>query len=761
MTTTTEINDQFITEIGRRYNVTKISVCMVLRESISTRFQENCDYLTSNGCDVDVLRSALNEIVGKEVQDFRANDIHNMFSTLMGNNQGSIPITLTEQMQDIYTSKETYPSKKLYFEDFLDEVISKLKPTSKAVVLLTKTGFTQNSSPSSDPLRKYKHVKEHCVDLNVKAASRRIDPLIGRVDEVQRMLEILSHYKKKNPLLVGEPGVGKTHIAEGLASKIEAGDVPDHLKGARVFSVSIGDLLAGAKFRGEFEEKVKNILEDLKKIKESEGIYPVLFIDEIHQAIGAGAGASKEGVDMANMLKPALANGDLSCIGATTQQEFDERIRAEKALMRRFQVVKVEEPSKEETLRILELGIKPVLQDFHGVTYAPEVLKRIVDLSDQYITQEFFPDKAISIADSIGAKLNANREILETGRRDTTVDDVEQVISTITGTPVEAFKQKREEAEYEDLSESIKQVIFGQDEAIETIVEQVEYASAGFRDEGQPLGAFLLVGPTGTGKTELAKQIANKTSANFFQLNMSEYTEEHSVAKLFGSPPGYVGTESGGVLTNEIMNRPHTVLLLDEIEKAHGKVYDALLGIIDGAKMKDGKGVEVDFSNVLVLMTSNAGATVAANTKATIGLGQSDKVEETKVMAQADVIKATFKPEFRNKITGIVTFNSLSKEHMIRIVDKFINVTSKKLLVKGIVLNVDQEAKELIAERGYDPAMGARPIKREVDMSITKRLVKPMLQSKVASGDEVNVTVKDGEIIISFDKIEKEVEVKQ
>jgi len=481
---------------------------------------------------------------------------------------------------DISKNNAQQEKRPMYFEDVINSIYSLVKadPDMYVVYFLNKSGYKHDPDSGIASKGKYKHIAEHCDNLNERAKSKLIDPLIGRRKEVERMVEILAHYKKKNPMLVGLPGVGKTAVVEGLASLIEQGQVPEALKKTVIYSLNVGKILAGSKFRGEFEDKVKGVLEDLEKMLAKEGISGVLFIDEVHQVMGAGAGGSKEGVDLANMIKPGLANGSLSCIGATTDDEFNQKITKDKALMRRFQVVKIEESSAKETLRILEQGIKPVLEKYHGVTYPKEVLQRIVDLSAQYVTTQYFPDKAISICDSVGARMKTT---LKGVRTKTSIKDVEEIISIITGTPVEAFKQKTGKDQYEDIGANIKENLYGQDEAVDIMVDQLELAKAGFKDEGQPIGSFLLLGPTGTGKTEFAKQVAAQTKSNFFKLNMSEFSEEHSVAKLFGAPPGYEGHDNGGVLTNEVMKYPHTILLLDEIEKAHKKVYDALLGIID------------------------------------------------------------------------------------------------------------------------------------------------------------------------------------
>lgn len=760
---TNRITEELITGVVEESEIDTISTCKFFRYCLKDDYDENLEYLKSRGCDVEFLKKALDEHI--EVEDAQLeifSQVRNMMHRRSNNDAA-----MTPDLKKVFDHSKQAAQKEqraMYFEDITNAIfeIAKTEPDMYVVYFLKKAGYKHDPEGGASGVKgKYKFLAEHCDNLNERAKSKLIDPLIGRRKEVERMVEILAHYKKKNPMLVGLPGVGKTAVVEGLASLIEQKQVPEELQNTIIYSLNVGNILAGSKFRGEFEEKVKGVLKDLQKLKEKDNINGILFIDEVHQVMGAGAGGSKEGVDLANMIKPGLANGELSCIGATTEDEYNQKITKDKALVRRFQVVKIEEPSDAETLRILEQGIKPVLEKYHGVTYSKEVLERIVNLSKQYVTTQYFPDKAISIADSVGARIKTTHK---KSRKNAKIEDVEEIISIMTGTPIAAFKQNRDKDSYVDIATNIKNVIYGQDDAIDAVVEQVELAKAGLHDEGQPIGSFLLLGPTGTGKTELAKQIAAQTQSQFFKINMSEYIEEHSVAKLFGAPPGYEGHEEGGTLTNHVMKYPHTVLLLDEIEKAHKKVYDALLGIIDGASMTDGRDNVVDFSNVLVLMTSNAGATTAAQTKKPIGLASNTKTEAVaKAEAMVGELNTIFRPEFRNKLSGVVKFNSLTEDIMDKIVDKFLKVAELKLTTKGIKLNVNKKAKELIAKEGFDSAMGARPIKREIDIQIVKPLAQPILKNELAPGDTVKVTVKDNKIKLEFvkpkPKVEEKVEV--
>lgn len=748
---TNKITEEVINGVIAESNINTISVCKFFRYCLKDDFKENIAFLKAKGADVDFLKEALDSHI--EVEDAQL-EIFTQVKTLM-NRSSQLEPTMTPELSKVFELMKKAASKDqrpMYFEDMVNAIylISKSDPDMYIIYFLKKSGYKHDPDSSVGTKGKYKFIAELCDDLNARAGKKLIDPLIGRRKEVERMVEILAHYKKKNPMLVGLPGVGKTAVVEGLASLIEQGQVPEALKKSRIYSLNVGNILAGSKFRGEFEDKVKGVLQDLKTMREKENINAILFIDEVHQVMGAGAGGSKEGVDLANMIKPGLANGDLSCIGATTEDEYNQKILKDKALMRRFQVVKIEEPSAEETLRIMEQGVKPVLEEYHNVKYSKEVLQRIVDLSKQYVTSQYFPDKAISIADSVGARIKTT---LGGNRVDALVEDVEEIVSSITGTPITAFKKIDKKDSYVDLAKNIKDAIFGQDEAVDRLTDQVELAKAGLRDEGQPIGSFLLLGPTGTGKTELAKQIAAQTDSHFFQLNMSEYSEEHSVSKLFGAPPGYEGHDTGGMLTNEIMKYPHTVLLLDEIEKAHKKVYDALLGIIDGASMTDGRDNKVDFGNVLLLMTSNAGAAAAARTRTPLGINSNNKDGlEAKSKVMDGVLKDTFSPEFRNKLTGVLLFSPLDESIMGKIVDKFIKLAQVKLMSKGIKLSISKKAKEFLAKKGYDPEMGARPAKKLIDDTIVKQLVKPILKKEVEAGDTVKVVLADDEIKLEFIK---------
>ena len=728
-----------------------LSIAKFVHYCINDEYLETQAFLTSRGCDVKALSKALKAQVLKEEPELLA---HEQFARMLGGSASAVALTPSYKkvLEDV---KKTVAKdgRDMFFEDFINSLytISTIKD-SQTIYLLDASGYKHNPNVGIKSKGKYKELYKLCEDLNEKAKNKKIDPLIGRREEVQRMVEILAHYKKKNPCLIGPPGVGKTQVVLGLASLIESGEVPDALKNCKIFSLEVSKLIGGTKFRGDFEQRLQDLLEDIKKMTDEGIIQPILFIDEIHQAIGAGSAGQGQGApDMSNIIKPMLADGTLSLIGSTTDAEYKQHIAKDKAFARRLQQVKIEEPSAAETLRILEQGIKPVLEKYHKVKFPKAVLEIAVELSGKYITSQYFPDKAISLIDSVGAKLRTNDLSM---RRTANISDVEEIVSQITGTPVSAFKKKTGKNAYIDLEKMIKTELYGQDEAITKIVEAYELNKAGLGDEGQCIGSFLLLGPTGVGKTELAKLLAKHTESHFMTINMSEYSEKHSTAKLFGAPPGYEGYKEGGLLTNEITKYPHTVLLLDEIEKAHEKVREALLGIIDGGNMTDGEGNRVDFKNVIVLMTSNAGAALSSKTKAPVGLATviDDKFAAQKTI-KTEVINNTFAPEFRNKLSGIVNFNSLDKTIIDKITEKFITQTSNKMFSKkNFTIAVTQEVKDFIAKEGYDPLMGARPIARTVKKLIDIPLIKPILKGEIKELDVVTFDVVDGEVKFKVSK---------
>lgn len=704
---------------------------------IEGKHPSNIKYLESNGCNVPLLRAQLRDQVQEDNE------------SIFGQGMGLLQTYITPDMEAIlhYLNSSVTDNKVVpTFEDVISFIMSANNKSSHAfedIVFALKTaGYNPNPVAT---MNQYKVLSKHCVDLVVKAKNNKIDPLIGREAEVTRMIEILAHYKKKNPLLVGEAGVGKTAIVEGLASAIAQNKVPEALIGAKIFSTSIAALMAGTKFRGDVEEKMQELLAELKKYEEEQKVPTILFIDEIHQIIGAGTNSGgQDGASIANIIKPQLANGELSLIGATTDKEYKRTIQKDDALNRRMQVVRISPPSDDETIEIIRKGIAPVLTTYHGVKFSKPVIESAVRLSSKYITDKAQPDKAISVLDSVGARLRT------TDKRDTArVSDVERLISTITGTPMSAFKQKVGKEEYVDIEARLNANVFGQTEAVKKIAEIYERSKAGLSEEGQPIGSVLAIGPTGVGKTEVAKSLAELTDSYFLKINMGEYTEEHSVSKLFGAPPGYVGHNEGGLLTNAIRKNPHSIILLDEIEKAHTKVYEALLGIIDGAKMTDGEGNTVDFTNTFIIMTSNVGAASAAARK-TIDLGSNGLAEKAKAVVSMAALQTTFSPEFRNKLSAIIKFNSLGEAEVRNVTDKFLNKAKQTLKdKKGIEVEFTEAVYEWINKNGFDALMGARPIKKLIDTKIIDVLVKPILRSEIKSGDVLSFDILDNDVAYS------------
>ena len=704
-----------------------VTPCLLIKSCVDDSYQGNIQYLEDNQCNVGLLRTHLQAQIDED----------NEHALVMGVSpydgfSSTDMRKLEEYIQEYVMMSGQAPEFKEILEYITEE--NKKKPDLYAEVMfaLKSSGYAPVKVKSGSS--KYKVISKYCVDLVDKAANNRLDPLIGREAEVERMIEILAHYKKKNPLLVGPAGCGKTQIVEGLASAIAQDKVPDALKGAKIFSTSIASLMAGTKFRGDVEEKVGQLLAELKRHEKETQLPTYLFIDEIHQIIGAGSnGGNNDGSNIANIIKPELASGELALIGATTSKEYKRTIQKDDALNRRFQTIRIEEPSDAETIEILRRGIAPVLTDFHGVKFTKSVIKRAVELSSKYITDKAQPDKSISLLDSIGARLRTTES-----RTNARVSDVEKLISAITGTPVSAFKQKSKAEEYIDIEKELSKTVFGQSEAVKQISGIYERSKAGLSDEGQPIGSVLCVGPTGTGKTATAMELARLTDSHFMKINMGEYTEQHSVAKLFGAPAGYVGHKDGGLLTNEIRQNPHTVLLLDEIEKAHPKVFESLLGIIDGAKMTSGEGDVVDFSNVFILMTSNVGAAQAAKRKPINLTGSESLVKQVKDSVSMKALESTFSPEFRNKLTAVINFNPLGVDEIRRVTDKFLDLAKAKLKErKGVEIEFTEAVYEYVNKNGFDSAFGARPIAKLVNTEIVDRLVKPLLRGEVSKGDHL------------------------
>lgn len=579
---------------------------------------------------------------------------------------------------------------------------------------------------------------KYCVDLNAKSAKGDIDPLIGREEEVERCIQVLCRRRKNNPLLVGDPGVGKTAIAEGLALKITRGETPEILSKSTIFSLDMGALLAGTRYRGDFEERLKAVVKELEEHPDA-----ILFIDEIHTVIGAGA-TSGGAMDASNLLKPALAGGKLRCMGSTTYKEFRQHFEKDRALSRRFQKIDVNEPSVADSVKIL-MGLKPYFEQHHDIRYTNDAIKAAVELSARYIHDRKLPDKAIDVIDEAGAA----QHLLPDSRRRKTLGakEIEAVVAKIARIPPKNVSKDDAEV-LRDLEKTLKRVVFGQDKAIETLSSAIKLARAGLREPEKPIGNYLFAGPTGVGKTEVAKQLADTLGVELLRFDMSEYMEKHAVSRLIGAPPGYVGFDQGGMLTDGVDQHPHCVLLLDEIEKAHPDVFNILLQVMDHGKLTDHNGRAVDFRNVILIMTSNAGA--ADMQKAAIGFGR-DKREGEDTAA----IERTFTPEFRNRLDAVVSFAPLSREVIIQVVDKFVLQLEAQLIDRNVHIELSPEAADWLAEKGYDDRMGARPLGRVIQEHIKKPLAEELLFGRLTKGGVVKVGVKDDAIVLNIEELGK------
>ena len=592
----------------------------------------------------------------------------------------------------------------------------------------------QTENATSEENAKESALSKYCVDLNAKATEGSIDPLIGRDNEVERCIQVLCRRRKNNPLLVGDPGVGKTAIAEGLARQIIAGDTPEVLSNTTIFSLDMGALLAGTRYRGDFEERLKAVVTELEEHPDA-----VLFIDEIHTVIGAGA-TSGGAMDASNLLKPALQGGKLRTMGSTTYKEYRQHFEKDRALSRRFQKIDVNEPTVEDTIKILR-GIKSHFEDHHSIKYTSDAIKSAVELSARYITDRKLPDKAIDVIDEAGA---AQHLVTESKRRKTIgLKEIEAVVAKIARIPPKNVS-KDDAAVLKDLEPSLKRVVFGQDTAIEALTSAIKLARAGLREPEKPIGSYLFAGPTGVGKTEVAKQLADTLGVEMLRFDMSEYMEKHAVSRLIGAPPGYVGFDQGGQLTDGVDQHPHCVLLLDEIEKAHPDVFNILLQVMDHGTLTDHNGRSVDFRNVILIMTSNAGAAEMA--KSAIGFGRERREGE-----DTAAIERTFTPEFRNRLDAVVSFAPLPKEVILQVVEKFVLQLEAQLMDRHVAIELSKPAAEWLADKGYDEKMGARPLGRVIQEHIKKPLAEELLFGKLMKGGVVKVGVHKGELKLTLE----------
>lgn len=604
--------------------------------------------------------------------------------------------------------------------NFISHGISKIGEPGE----LEAEGDAPVREPKGEP-KKAGALESYTVNLIKKAQDGLIDPLIGREEEILRTLQILGRRTKNNPIFVGDPGVGKTAIAEGLALKIHHGDVPEVFRDVEIFALDMGALLAGTKFRGDFEARLKGVLQELKKKEGS-----ILFIDEIHTVVGAGA-TSGGSMDASNILKPALVAGGLRCMGSTTYEEYKNHFEKDRALSRRFQKVEIHEPSVEETHAILK-GLKSCYEQHHGVQYSDAALKTAAELANRHINDRYLPDKAIDVIDETGASLRLKKD--RRVRRIVGPKDIEQVVARMAMIPPRSVSAS-DQLRLHRLDEELRGQVFGQDSAIDTLVRAIKRSRAGLRHPEKPIGSFLFIGPTGVGKTEVAKQLAGALGVNFLRFDMSEYMEKHTVSRLIGAPPGYIGFDQGGLLTDAIRKHPYTVLLLDEIEKAHPDLFSILLQVMDHASLTDNNGKKADFRNVILLMTSNAGAREMSSSS--IGFG--DTEDENRAGKGMKAIENLFSPEFRNRLDGIVTFNGLIPKTMERIVEKFVKEMEIQLIEKRVKVELTEAACAWLADKGYDSKFGARPLARLIQLEVKDILADEILFGRLRFGGRVQI----------------------
>jgi ATP-dependent Clp protease ATP-binding subunit ClpA len=695
------------------------------------------------GCDVDIdaLKSDLEDFINEELdslvvqngQDARPTAAFQRViqrAVIHVQSSGREEVTGANVLVAIFAERESHAAYFLEQQDmsrldavnFISHGITKSGPSEERKVRGADEG--EGASEGGQEAKKSSALADFCVNLNEKARQGKIDPLIGRDAELRRTIQVLCRRSKNNPLYVGDAGVGKTAIAEGLARKIIEGDVPEVLREAVIYALDMGALLAGTRYRGDFEERLKAVMKELEKMPNA-----VLFIDEIHTMIGAGA-TSGGALDASNLLKPALASGAIRCIGSTTYKEYRQFFEKDRALVRRFQKIDVNEPTVPDAIEIVK-GLRPYFEEFHKITYTDEALKAAVELSARYITDRKLPDKAIDVIDETGA----SQKLLPDDQRKKVIDveDIEATVATIARIPPKSVSKSDAEL-LSGLEQSLKTVVFGQDSAITALSSAIKLARAGLREPEKPIGSYLFTGPTGVGKTEVAKQLADTLGVELLRFDMSEYMERHTISRLLGAPPGYVGFDQGGLLTDGVDQHPHSVVLLDEIEKAHPDLYNVLLQVMDHGKLTDHNGKAVDFPNVILIMTSNVGAAELA--RSPIGFGRKREQGDDE-----DAINRTFSPEFRNRLDAIISFAPLPREVVRRVVEKFVLQLEGQLAERGVTINLTPEAADWLAEHGYDERMGARPLGRVIQEHVKKPLADQVLFGELVNGGSVTVAV--------------------
>ncbi len=715
--------------------------------------QDALSVLKACAVDTNLLKTNIENFISKDLDNLKENftgepKLTNGFQRVLQRaaihvqSSGRENVTGANMIVALFSEKESHAVYFLHQQNMtrLDAVqyishgISKLNENFETEDIVND-GINENNQSNNSK----RALDQFCINLNEKSKKGKIDKLIGRGSELDRTIQILCRRQKNNPLFVGDPGVGKTAIAEGLAKRIVEKTVPEIMEDVTIYSLDMGALLAGTRYRGDFEERLKAVLKDLQKENNA-----VLFIDEIHTVIGAGA-TSGGSMDASNLLKPSLGNGSLKCIGSTTYKEFKNYFEKDRALVRRFQKIDIKEPSKDETIKILE-GLKSYYEDHHKIKYSPESIISAVELSNKYIGDRKLPDKAIDVIDEAGA----SQYLLPATKRKKIIlsKDIETVVALMARIPTKSVNQS-DKNNLKNLERDLKNFVFGQDTAIHELSSSIKLARAGLREDGKPIGSYLFSGPTGVGKTEVARQLSKTLGIKLLRFDMSEYMERHTVSRLIGAPPGYVGFDQGGLLTDGVDQNPHCVLLLDEIEKAHYDLFNILLQVMDYGKLTDHNGKSVDFRNVILIMTTNAGAIDVS--KKSIGFNSIRSSDDS-----SEAINRIFSPEFRNRIDSIIHFNHLSKKIVLSIVDKFIIEIEAQLEDKGVSLSINKEAKDYLADEGYDEVYGARELGRVIQEKVKKPMAEELIFGKLAKGGHVEITFKNKKISFSFSNKQEE-----